>query len=141
MQPSAASAAGGTRPARILIVDDHEISRAALSALLRTEGIDVADVRTGHAVITAIAFRADVAIIDLTPADPIGFRVAAQLQALPDAPAILLTSSADQRLFGPYLAHYRFLAKADLCARVIIRRAALPAPGGAWIFCQQGSPN
>lgn len=80
MQPSAASAAGGTRPARILIVDDHEVSRAALRALLRTEGIDVADVRTAHAVITATVFRPDVAIVDLTPADPTGFRVAGQLQ-------------------------------------------------------------
>lgn len=132
MQPSAASAAsGGTRPVRILIVDDHEVSCAALRALLRTEGIDVADVGTAHAVITATAFRPDVAIVDLTPSDPTGFRVAGQLQALPDAPAVLLTSSANRRRFGPHLDRYRFLAKADLCARAITKLAAPPAPDGS----------
>jgi CheY-like chemotaxis protein len=59
MQPYTASALGGGKQlTRILIVDDHEISRAALRALLRTEGIDVADVGTGDAAITAaIAFH------------------------------------------------------------------------------------
>jgi CheY-like chemotaxis protein len=70
-----------------LIVDDHEISRAALRALLRTEGIDVADVGTGDAAIaTAIAIHPDVVIVDVTPADPAGFRITHWLQALPDAP-------------------------------------------------------
>jgi CheY-like chemotaxis protein len=54
MQPDTASAPdGGKKPTRILLVDDHEIFRAALCALLRTEGLDVADVRTGDAAITA----------------------------------------------------------------------------------------
>ena len=59
MHPGTTTAlGGGKQAARILIVDDHEISRAALRALLRTEGIDVADVRTGDAAITAtIAFH------------------------------------------------------------------------------------
>src|SRR6266550_1100699 len=35
--------ANGHRPMRVLLVDDHEISRAAISALLRTEGAEVAD--------------------------------------------------------------------------------------------------
>jgi DNA-binding response OmpR family regulator len=74
---------------RILIVDDHEISRAALSALMRTEGIDVTDVRTGDAAITAaIAFHPDVVIVDVAPADPAGFLIARRLQALPDAPRV-----------------------------------------------------
>jgi DNA-binding response OmpR family regulator len=56
--------------------------------------------RTAHAVITATAFRPDVAIVDLTPADLTGFRIAGQLQALPDAPVILLTSSATDTASG-----------------------------------------
>ena len=60
-----------------MIVDDHEISRAALRALLRTEGIDVAYVGTGDAAITAaIACHSDVVIVDVTPADPAGFFIA-----------------------------------------------------------------
>ena len=64
MQPQAGTARSSARPSRILIVDDHEVSRAALRALLRTEGIDVADVRTGDAAVTAaIAFRPDVVVV------------------------------------------------------------------------------
>jgi PleD family two-component response regulator len=129
MQPEGASAAGRRQPARILIVDDHEISRAALRALLRTEGIDVADVRTGDAAITAaIAFRPDVVIVDVTPADPAGFRIAQRLQALPEAPLVVLTSSSTRRRFGSQLDHHPFIAKADLCARAIEERAGSRPP-------------
>jgi two-component system, NarL family, response regulator DesR len=109
---------------RILIVDDHEVSRAALRALLRTEGADVADVRTGDAAITAaVAFQPDVAIVDVAPADPAGFLVAAQLRALPRASAVVLTSSVHRCRFGSQLNGYQFIAKADLCARAITRLA------------------
>ena len=121
MHPGTTTALGrGKQAARILIVDDHEISRAALRALLRTEGIDVADVRTGDAAITAtIAFHPDVVVVDVAPADPAGFHIARRLRALPDAPAVVLTSSHSRYRFGSQLDHYPFVAKADLCARVI----------------------
>ena len=120
MQLQAGTARSGARPSRILIVDDHEVSRAALRALLRTEGIDVADVRTGDAPITAaITFRPDVVVVDVTPADPAGFLIARRLQALPDAPAIVLTSSSSRCRFGSQLEGHLFVAKADLCARTI----------------------
>jgi CheY-like chemotaxis protein len=112
--------ANGHRPLRVLLVDDHEISRAAISALLRTEGADVAGTGTGEAAIAvAIAFRPAVAIIDVTPADATGFVIADQLQALPDGPAVVLTSSADRRRFASQLGSYRFVAKADLCVQAI----------------------
>ena len=124
MHPGTTTAlGGGKQAARILIVDDHEISRAALRALLRTEGIDVADVRAGDAAITAtIAFHPDVVIVDVTPADPAGFDIARRLRALPDAPAVVLTSSHSRHQFGSQLGHYPFVAKADLCARAIETR-------------------
>ena len=122
---------GGKQAARVLIVDDHEISRAALRALLRTEGIDVADVRTGDAAITAtIAFHPDVVIVDVAPADPAGFQIARRLQALPDAPAVVLTSSHSRCRFGRQLGHYAFVAKADLCARAIECEPKDPASKG-----------
>ena len=124
MQPGTGGGVGERQPARILIVDDHEISRAALRALLRTEGIDVADVRTGDAAITAaITFRPDVVIVDVTPADPAGFLVAQRLQALPEAPLVVLTSSSSRCRFGSRLERQLFVAKADLCARAIEERA------------------
>jgi PleD family two-component response regulator len=121
MKPHAASACSdGTRPTRILLVDGHEISRAALRALLRTEGLDVADVSIGDAAITAaIAFRPAVVIVDVTPANPAGFLTASQLRALPDAPFVVLTSSASRCRFGSELDRHPFVAKADLCAQAI----------------------
>jgi CheY-like chemotaxis protein len=124
MQTNSADAVGGKRPTRILLVDDHEISRAALRALLRTEGLDVADARTGDTAITAaIAFHPDVVIVDVTPADAAGFVIACRLQALPGAPPVVLTSSASRRQFGSQLDRHPFIAKADLCARAIEERA------------------
>jgi CheY-like chemotaxis protein len=111
-------AANGQGPMRVLIVDDHEISRAAISALLRTEGVHVADVAVGEAAV-AVAFRPAVAIIDVTPADATGFRIADLLRALPDAPTVVLTSSADKRRFASRLGSYRFVAKADLCVQAL----------------------
>ena len=114
------SGVNGQQPMRVLLVDDHEISRAAISALLRTEGADVAGTGTSEAAIAvAIAFRPAVAIVDVTPADATGFRIADQLQALPDGPAVVLTSSADKRRFASQLDSYRFVAKADLCVQTI----------------------
>ena len=112
--------ANGQRPMRVLLVDDHEISRAAVSALLRTQGAEVADLGTGDAALAvAIAFRPAVAIIDVTPADASGFAIADRLRALPDGPAVVLTSSADRRWFASRLDSYRFVAKADLCIQAI----------------------
>jgi CheY-like chemotaxis protein len=105
---------------RVLLVDDHEISRAAISALLRTEGADVAGIGTDDtAIAVAIAFCPAVAIVDVTPADATGFRIADLLRALPDAPAVVLTSSADKRRFASQLDSYRFIAKADLSVQNI----------------------
>jgi CheY-like chemotaxis protein len=38
---------GGSRSLRILIVDQHEVTRVACAALLRTEGWDVSHVAPG----------------------------------------------------------------------------------------------
>jgi CheY-like chemotaxis protein len=120
MQSHAAAATGGTRPARILLVDDHEISRAALGALLRTEGLEVAGVGIDDAAIAVAAtFCPSVAIVDVTPDNPAGFRIADRLRALPGAPAVALTSSAGRYQFGSQLDGYQFIFKADLCASSI----------------------
>jgi CheY-like chemotaxis protein len=112
--------ANGHRPMRVLLVDDHEISRAVISALLRTEGAEVADIGTGEAAVAvAIAFRPAVAIVDVTPADPSGFVIADRLRALPNGPAVVLTSSAGRCRFTSQLDNYRFVAKADLRVQTI----------------------
>jgi len=85
MRTSAASPGGGAWPATILIIDDHEIARAACRALLQTEGIDVIGETTAgdHAIAAANALRPDMALVDVTPETDTGFDTARLLGALP----------------------------------------------------------
>jgi CheY-like chemotaxis protein len=121
MWNNAADGAAGTRPARIMIIDDHEISRAACRALLRTEGADVvADMAAGDpAIAAAAALRPDVAVVDVSPLAGAGFGMARRLLALPGPPAVVLTSSAERAEFGGRLNGHSFVAKAGLCAQAI----------------------
>jgi len=115
-----------------MIIDDHEISRAACRALLRTEGMDVvADVAPGDQAITAAAaLRPDVAVVDVSPAAGAGFGIARWLRALPTPPIVILTSSTGRTEFGAGLNGHRFIAKADICAAAIARLATAPETGG-----------
>jgi CheY-like chemotaxis protein len=133
MPTSTASSAGGASPTRVIIVDDHEITRAAYTALLRAEGIDViADLgASGQAVTAARTDRPDVAIIDVTPAADTGFGLADQLRALPIPPIVILTSSTDRTRFGVRLDGHLFIAKADICAAAITPLARSPEAGGS----------
>jgi chemotaxis response regulator CheB len=137
MPASTASPTEGTWPARVIIIDDHEISRAAFVALLRAEGIDVtAGLKTSDQVITATrAHRPDVAIIDVTPTADTGFAIADALLALPAPPIVILTSSTGRTHFGTQLNGHHFIAKADICTAAITRLATAPEAG------QPESPN
>lgn len=132
MRTSTASSAGGASPTRIIIIDDHEITRAACTALLRAEGLDViADLgASGQALTAARMLRPDVAIIDVTPAADTGFGLAGRLRALPIPPVVILTSSTDRARFGARLNGLSFIAKADICAAAIARLATIRDAGG-----------
>lgn len=121
MATSTVHRTGGTRPARIMLIDDHEISRAACRALLHTEGIDVvADMAAGDQAIAAAAMlRPDVAVVDVSPSAGAGFAMARRLRALTGPPAVVLTSSAGPAEFGARLEGHSFVAKAGLCAKAI----------------------
>ena len=108
---------------RVLLVDDHEVSRVACRALLRTEGLEVvADVSaSGHALDVAEALRPDVAIVDIGPGDPYALDLALRLQALPSPPMVTLTSSTERSAFGGGLDGFGFVPKADICAEQIRR--------------------
>ncbi len=103
-------------------MDDHEVSRAALCGLLRTEGFEVADVRRdGDPVAVAIGFRPAVVVVDVAPGDSAGFDLARQLTlALPFSALVVLTSSAGPKEFGSGLAGQRFVAKADLSGATLL---------------------
>jgi DNA-binding NarL/FixJ family response regulator len=106
-----------------MIIDDHEISRAAFCALLRSEGADVvADLGAGHdAVAMARALRPEAVIVDVTPAAGTGFGIARRLRALPAPPIVILTSSTDRTRFGSQLDGHVFITKADICSAAIAR--------------------
>ena len=111
---------------RIMIIDDHEISRAAFRALLRSQGADVvADHRaSAHALAAASALQPEVVLVDVTPAADTGLSIARKLRGLPTPPIVILTSSADPAHFGAKINGYRFIAKADISTAVIASLAS-----------------
>jgi CheY-like chemotaxis protein len=121
MPTSAPGSPGHNNAMRIMIIDDHEISRAAIRALLRAEGIDViADINTGgHALAAARALHPEAVIVDVAPAADTGFGIARGLCGLPAPPVVILTSSAGRAQFGAKINSYRFIAKADITATAI----------------------
>ena len=126
MRTGAARSAGRNDALRLMIIDDHEVSRAAFCALLRSEGVDVvADLSAGRdALAMARALRPEVVIVDVIPAADTGFGITRRLRALrPAAPIVILTSSTDRARFGAQLDGYLFIAKADICSAAIARLA------------------
>jgi DNA-binding NarL/FixJ family response regulator len=116
-----------------MIIDDHEISRAAFRALLRAEGIEViADLQaSAHALTAGRTLHPEVVIVDVTPTADTGFSIARALSGLPAPPVVILTSSADRTQFGAEVNSYRFIAKADITATVIIDLAKYSRTGRA----------
>lgn len=133
MRTGAPGSRGRDDALRIMIIDDHEISRAAFCALLRSEGADVvADLNARHdALATARALHPEIVIVDVTPAADTGFAIARRLRALlPIPPIIILTSSTDRTRFGAQLDGQAFIAKADICSAAIARHARSPETDG-----------
>jgi CheY-like chemotaxis protein len=109
---------------RVAIVDGHDVFRGACAALLRTEGVDVAETATGGDLIGFTrGFAPDVVLIDVTPGPWLPEAVR-QLRRLDRAPAIVLTSSGSADRLQPCLTELPFLAKADICTAAILTAAA-----------------
>jgi DNA-binding NarL/FixJ family response regulator len=99
----------GTPPLRVLLVDDHEVVRAGLRALLEgAEGVAVAGeaATAAEAVTEAVRARPDVAIVDVRLPDASGIEVCRELRsACPGTRVIMLTAYADEdALFAAILA-------------------------------------
>jgi CheY-like chemotaxis protein len=122
MSSQAAKAGLHGRPG-VLIVDQHEVSRAALTALLRTEGVQVlASVASGDEAVESVVVRSpDVAVVDVTPGDWRSLATVHRLQALPHGPTVVLTSSAGRAMLCVPSEGLGFLAKADICAESVLR--------------------
>jgi DNA-binding response OmpR family regulator len=113
---------------RVLLIDDHEVSRAACCALLRTEGVVVvADLSVGEdAVVAAARLHPEAAIVDVTPGDERALMLARRLRALRRPPTVVLMSSASRTAFDTKLEGFPFIAKADLCSCEVL--TAIRAP-------------
>lgn len=85
---------------RILVVEDHDDSRAALVVLLQVAGHEVDHAPTGpDGLRRALAFRPDVAILDLDLPGMDGYAIAEALRAnTADRPLLIATSgNGEQR--------------------------------------------
>jgi two-component system, OmpR family, response regulator len=87
---------------RILVVEDDDTLRRAISAMLRREGFEVSDFAHGHEVPAMIAFAPEVAVLDVMLPGCDGFTIARYLQAAEPTRVLFLTArdSLDDRLAG-----------------------------------------
>jgi DNA-binding NarL/FixJ family response regulator len=83
---------------RLLVVDDHELFRTGLRALLEEEGFRVMDVAGGREALRVLdSFAPDVVVMDMQMPDLSGVEATRRLLALrPGTPVLMLTVSADE---------------------------------------------
>jgi DNA-binding NarL/FixJ family response regulator len=114
------SPAKSTHSLRVLIIDKHEVSRAAIRGLLRTEGLEViADVSSGaEALASAEAGSPDVVLVDISTEPHMARATALALAGVRSAPTVVLTASVPP-VAGPD--GFTFIAKGDVCARELRR--------------------
>jgi len=105
----------------VLVVDDHEPFRAYARRLLAESGFQVAgEAADGSSALRAVArYRPELVLLDVRLPDMSGIEVARRILAGPDAPAVILVSTADP---GDYqqlaveLGARGFITKSDLTA-------------------------
>jgi DNA-binding NarL/FixJ family response regulator len=84
---------------RILIVDDHPLTREALSSLLQAHGLDVVGCASdgGEAVTEAARLQPDLVLLDLSMPGIDGLTALPQLrEAAPDCEVVVLTASGTE---------------------------------------------
>ena len=99
----------GDRPLRVMIVDDYELVRNGIAALVdRAPGMEVVDEAgtASEAVRNALVSRPDVIVMDVRLGDGSGIEATREIRAeLPETKVLMLTSfNDDQALFSAMLA-------------------------------------
>lgn len=80
--------------ARVLVAEGDIDDGVALTTLLRLNGFDAREARTGSAVLAAVpASRPAVLILDLDLPDVDGCELIRRVRKLPDAPAVLVVTA------------------------------------------------
>jgi DNA-binding NarL/FixJ family response regulator len=87
----------GERRLRLLVVDDHELFRTGLRALLEEEGFEVADSGSAEAALRRLAsFKPDVVVMDMNMPGMSGVdAIPPVLEAAPDTTVLMLTIADD----------------------------------------------
>ena len=107
-----------------VIVDDNEPFLAVARTMLEQQGLAVVAVALNgaEAVRQVLAFRPDVALVDISLGDESGFEVGRQIIA--HVGSVILISSQDEDDYAELIAEspaVGFLSKADLSADAILR--------------------
>ena len=86
-------------PARVLVVDDHPVTRDALAALLRSHGFEIAGIAADgeEAIAAAEATQPDLVLLDLSMPGLDGLAALPRLRgAAPDCEVVVLTASGTE---------------------------------------------
>jgi DNA-binding response OmpR family regulator len=129
----------GTRPLRILVVDDDPAMVGAITALVGTEGHQVITAYDGLTAVRRFREeRPDLVLLDLAMPGPDGFTVAGQIRAEGDAPILVVSGesaeAAKVRALGIGADDYlvKPFGRAELLARIgAVMRRSDRAVGGA----------
>src|SRR5213078_1094849 len=99
-----AAADKGCMPARVLVVDDHPLTREALVALLRSHGFELAGIAADgeSAIVAAAETQPDLVLLDLLMPGLDGLSALPRLrEAAPDCEVVVLTASGtEENLLG-----------------------------------------
>ena len=80
----ATDAGAASTPARVLVVDDTEGNRYAVSRLLRGAGMEVVEAETGREALARLAERVpDLVVLDINLPDATGHEICRVIPALP----------------------------------------------------------
>jgi two-component system OmpR family response regulator len=119
----------GTRPTRILVVDDEPNICALLSATLRLTDYDVRVANAGHeALVVAEEFGPDLVVLDVMLPDLDGFQVAQRLRASGrPVPVLFLTArdSVEDRVAGLTVGGDDYVTKPFSLEEVVLRIRAI----------------
>jgi two-component system nitrate/nitrite response regulator NarL len=134
----------GNRRLRVLVVDDHDLFRTGLRALLEEEGFDVADSAGADAALRRLAaFRPDVVVMDMNMPGMSGVAaIPLVLLAAPTASVLMLTiASDDERVLDAvragasgYLLKDAELSEISAAIRAVAAGLGAVAPGIAGVL-------
>jgi two-component system, NarL family, response regulator DevR len=122
-------------PIRVMLVDDHEVVRMGVRALLTTAGMEVVAEAGGvaEAIERAIVSRPDVIVMDVRLGDGSGIEATREIRSrLPDTAVVMLTSFADDdALFASIMAGAAGYVLKQIAGGDLVRSIEIVASGAS----------